>query len=230
MQEDAVRAVLFGGGGITNGCDPELDVFLMACLPDAPRIGYLGTANGDDPRRLARVMMRFQALGADVRHLPRQASAAGAQAWADELDAVYVGGGQTADMLDHWRETGLDTLLRASALRGVVLSGVSAGAVCWFEQALWDGGGARYQPLTGLGLFPGSCCPHFTTEPARAAAYREHLADGRIAGGYAIGDGAGLVLADKREPSAIVARTGSGVWRADGVEGDSRLVALPLVW
>lgn len=226
MSTIQVKAVLSGGGGVTHGSDPALEAFLVARLGDRPRVGYLGTANGDDPERLARVRQRFGELGAEVRHLPLQATAEQAEGWARDLDAVYVGGGHTERMLQSWRKTGIDRILGDAARRGVVLSGVSAGAVCWFDYALWDGAGTGYRPLQGLGLLAGSCCPHFTSEPERAAAYRAHLADARIPPGYAIGDGAALVLSRTGLATACIARPSSGVWRAEpGVNG-VRMTAL----
>ena len=221
------RAVLFGGGGVTHGLDPQLETFMMARLRPAPRVGYVGMANDDNPERLERVRRRFGELGADLRHLPMAATAGEAQDWLTGLDAIYIGGGHTERMLRRWRETGIDNLLLEAARRGVLLSGVSAGAVCWFDSALWDGAGAGYRPLKGLGLFEGSCCPHFTTEPDRAAAYDRHLADGHIGDGYAIGDGACLVLNGDGIASAFVARPGSGVWRAQRTAEGARFTPLP---
>lgn len=222
-----IRAVLSGGGGVTHGTDPQLETFLMTCLRPTPRIGYIGAANSDNPERLARVIRRFGDLGASLHHLPMQATASDAEAWARGLDAIYVGGGNTERMLRMWRETGIDHVLGDTARRGVVLSGVSAGAVCWFDFAMWDGAGTGFRPLGGLGVIPGSCCPHFTTEPERAAAYRAHLADGRIPAGYAIGDGAALVLSGGNAAIACIARPGSGVWRAERSAGDAWLTPLP---
>jgi peptidase E len=207
-----VKAVLFGGGGVTHNQDPALEDFLMTRLPQNPVIGHIGMANDDNPDRIGRVTLRFRELGGKVLHLPKDATADEADIWARGVDAVYVGGGNTARMLTNWRKTGIDRVLTAAARRGVVLSGVSAGAVAWFDFALWDGDGAGYQPLAGLGLIRGSCCPHFTTEPARAAAYRDHLKRGLIPAGYAIGDGAGLVIDGNKERTCIVARPHSGVW------------------
>jgi peptidase E len=227
MQTGRIKAVLSGGGGVTHGTDPMLEAFLVSRLGDRPRIGYLGTANADNPERLERVRRRFGELGAEVRHLPTHAAAEEAEGWSRDLDAIYVGGGHTERMLRTWRDTGIDHVLRGAAQRGVVMSGVSAGAVCWFDFALWDGAGTGFRPLEGLGVIAGSCCPHFTTEPERAAAYRAHLADGRIPAGYAIGDGAALVLSDEHVAAACIARSGSGVWRADRSDNGARLTPLP---
>lgn len=204
-----------------------LEAFLVSHLRDRPRIGYLGTANGDNPEKLARVRHRFDELRAEIRHLPLNATADKAEEWSLGLDAIYVGGGHTERMLRTWRETGIDRVLGEAVRRGVVMSGVSAGAVCWFDYALWDGAGMGYRPLEGLGVIAGSCCPHFTTEPERMAAYLAHVADGRIPAGYAIGDGAALVLSGANVAIACIARPGSGVWKTERAANDARLTPLP---
>ena len=84
-------------------------------------------------------------------------------------DVVLVGGGNTLNMLAIWRAHGLDRILREAWEAGVVLAGGSAGANCWFEATTTDSYLlGRADPLPdGIGLVPGSFCPHFDSEPAR---------------------------------------------------------------
>jgi dipeptidase E len=188
----------------------------MDLVPSQPCIGYIGFANNDNPERLERVRNRFGGLGAKVAPLLKEASVSEAEAWIGNLDAIYVGGGHTFNLLQHWKLTGIDRVILAAAHRGMLVAGVSAGATCWFDIAFWDGGETvGYQPLAGLGLFPGSCCPHYTTEPKRAATYRHHIASQIVPDGFAIGDGAGLLIEHGRAPLAIEARENTGVWRIE---------------
>lgn len=53
-------------------------------------------------------------------------------------DFIYVGGGNTVYMLEQWKETGLTELIRAAFERGVLIAGLSAGAICWFEDMYSD--------------------------------------------------------------------------------------------
>jgi len=213
------RALIFGGGGATHGTDPGLEDTMMTLLPRHPKIGYIGLANDDNPDRLARTEQRFTTLAASFTHLPKTATKTQAAAWAKNLDAIYVGGGQTAKLLATWRESGIEDVLRAAAARDVLLSGVSAGAMCWFDFTFWDGGGTNYQPLKGLGIFAGSCCVHYTTEVERAAWYKDHVLRGDIPGGFAIGDGAGLYLDHAGHCAAVEARDGTGVWTIAATKG-----------
>lgn len=84
-------------------------------------------------------------------------------------DIIYVGGGNTLKMMRRWRYLSVDRLLKKAYDQGVVLSGLSAGAVCWFEYAHsdsmsfyskdWD-----YVRVKGLGIVPFILCPHYDKE------------------------------------------------------------------
>jgi peptidase E len=80
-------------------------------------------------------------------------------------DILYVGGGTTTAMLSHWRKSGIADLLLAATRRGLVASGVSAGAICWFSDLLLKTEDDCFEPQfeqhKGLGLIAGSACPHF---------------------------------------------------------------------
>ena len=102
---------------------------------------------------------------------------------------IYVGGGNTRSMLSLWREWGVDKVLRQALHNGTVLAGVSAGAICWFEQGVTD----SVWPLgvlPCLGFLKGSCCPHFDGEAERRPAFTSMLAEGRIKAGIALDDNA----------------------------------------
>lgn len=88
-------------------------------------------------------------------------------------DLIYVGGGNTLRLMRAWRRHGIDTLLKRAAARDVVLSGVSAGAMCWFKYgnrlppSVDEGDVGAYVRLRGLGLVDGLLCPHYNSEPRR---------------------------------------------------------------
>jgi dipeptidase E len=84
-------------------------------------------------------------------------------------DIVYVGGGNTLQMMRIWRRLGVDKLLRSAWENGTVLCGISAGAICWFGSGhsdsmsfynpkKWD-----YIKVRGLGLVDGIFCPHYNS-------------------------------------------------------------------
>ena len=84
-----------------------------------------------------------------------------------KADLIYVGGGDTVFMLDHWKKTGLGERILEAYRRGVIVAGLSAGAICWFEQMYTDSanpdgkGDAPYAVYPALGILPGGACPHY---------------------------------------------------------------------
>ena len=86
-------------------------------------------------------------------------------------------------MLAVWREWGLPEILKEASAAGVVLAGVSAGAICWFEQGVTDSWADQLRPLQCMGWLSGSCCPHYDGEVERRPAYHALMLEGRIQAG-----------------------------------------------
>lgn len=87
-------------------------------------------------------------------------------------DIVYVGGGNTAKMMKVWRKTGTDKILQEAGKKGIVLSGLSAGSICWFKYGLSDSRRfknpkAKLIKVSGLGLINALHCPHYDFEKHR---------------------------------------------------------------
>src|SRR5439155_13056443 len=107
-------------------------------------------------------------------------------------DAVFVSGGNTANLLAIWRAHGFEQIVREAWEQGVVLTGWSAGMICWFEAGVTDSFGPQLDGMRdGLGFLPGSACPHYDAEERRRPVYRRLVDDGFPAG-YAADDGVGL--------------------------------------
>ena len=84
----------------------------------------------------------------------------------EKADMIYVGGGDTVFMLESWRKTGIDKLILDAYERGVIISGLSAGAICWFEKMFTDsfiisGESVEYKIHSALGVLKGGACPHY---------------------------------------------------------------------
>ena len=95
-------------------------------------------------------------------------------------------------MLAVWREWKLDKLLLKAYKRGAVLSGVSAGAICWFEQGITDSWASNLNPMECLGFLKGMACPHYQEEKDRRPSVHEMLKKGNAVPGYAIDGGAAV--------------------------------------
>jgi len=87
-------------------------------------------------------------------------------------DIVYVGGGNTAKLMKIWRKTGTDKILKEAGKKGIVLSGISAGSICWSKYGLSDSRrfnnpNAEMIKVSGLELINIVYCPHYDFEPHR---------------------------------------------------------------
>jgi peptidase E len=134
-------------------------------------------------------------------------------------DLVYVGGGNTANMLAIWREHGMDEIVREAWQAGVVLSGVSAGMICWFEAGVTDSFGPQLEGMECLGLIAGSACPHYDGEELRRPRFHE-LVGGGIPGGWAADDGVALHFQGWEPAEPITALPGKAAYRVQLVRGE----------
>lgn len=208
-----MRIIAIGGGGFTHGTFPELEEFCLAqCRCARPRIAYIGTASRDDPQKIARFKARFAGLSAEAEHVPMTVSAADLADRLAGIDLVYVGGGNTEEMVAGWRHSGWDKVLGAACRNGATLAGVSAGAVCWFETFLYSSGRGAMRPLAGLGLIPLGACPHYSTEPERRAALHEAVATGQMPPSIALDDGVAVAFQDGRPVAICRAETGADAY------------------
>jgi dipeptidase E len=108
-----------------------------------------------------------------------------------EHDVVLVGGGNTANMLAVWRVHGFDRILREAWETGVLLTGWSAGMICWFEAGVTDSFGPQLEGMRdGLGFLPGSACPHYDGEERRRPVYQRLVREG-FPSGIALDDAIG---------------------------------------
>jgi peptidase E len=118
-------------------------------------------------------------------------------------------------MLAIWRVHGFDALLREAWETGVVLAGWSAGMICWFEAGVTDSFGPQLAGMRdGLGLLPGSACPHYDSEDHRRPVYRRLVADGFPAG-YAADDRVALHFVGTELAGVWTAREGATAYRLE---------------
>ena len=148
--------------------------------------------------------------------------------FALEHDVILVGGGNTANMLAVWRVHGFDNVLREAWKRGVVLSGWSAGMICWFEAGVTDSFGPRLAGMRdGLGFLAGSACPHYDGEERRRPVYQRLVGEGFPAG-IALDDAAGVHYVGTELHEVVSSVPGSGGYVVDA-DGERPLEARILV-
>lgn len=192
--------VAMGGGGFSMDTDNTLLDDHVLWLARAargharPRVCFIGTASGDADSYLTKFYAAF-ARRAEASHLAlfvRTVVDIGALLL--DQDVIYVGGGNTASMMAVWRTHGVDRALRRAWEAGVVLTGLSAGSLCWFESGTTDSFGPLAAFHDGLGFLPGSHSPHYDGEPERRPTYHDLVGRGELPGGLAADDGAALVF------------------------------------
>ena len=222
---DRRRILAMGGGGFTMADrSAALDRLVLALTEKpVPRVCFLPTASGDGRDQTTRFFERFSGwpceptvlslfhLGRD-RIDPRELLLA--------QDAIDVGGGSMRNMLAVWREHGVHETMRSAWERGIVLAGLSAGAMCWFEGGITMSGGAP-RPAAGLGLIEGSLSVHLDGEPERLPVYREAVGSGALPPGFAVDDCAALLVCGTSVSECVASRPGARVVRvaADGEGG-----------
>ena len=192
------RILAMGGASLlASSNDGPLHRYLLDLTGQGrPRVCFLGTAGGDSHEYLA-AFYAFFARRAEASHLglfDRRVD--DIEGFLLDQDVIYVGGGNTANMLAIWRTHGVDAALRKAWQQGVILAGPSAGAVCWFEGGTTDSFGPEIGALRdGLKLLRGSFCPHYDSESLRRPRYHELVASGVLPDGYAADDSVGLLFA-----------------------------------
>lgn len=217
------RRLALLGGGFSTDEDGLLDDWLLGqARASRPKVCFVPTASGDAPGYIERFLDAFGSRRCEPSVLPlfrREVDDATLRSFLLAQDVVYVGGGNTANLLAVWRTHGVDRLLAEAYDRGTLLCGISAGANCWAEGSHTD----SFGPLTflpdGLGLLPGSVCPHYDSEPGRRPSYREAVATGRLPAGWALDDGVGALFMEGKLAEVVTRAPGAGLYR---VEPDGR--------
>jgi dipeptidase E len=211
-------------GGFTG--EPTLRDYVLS-LADAarPKVQFLGTAVGDDPSATERFYEQWPATRCEPADVPLFGVPDRPNERLREADVIVVSGGNTANMLAVWRAQGVDKTLREAWERGVVLTGWSAGAICWFDSGVTDSFSSELDPIDGcLGFLGGSMCPHYDSEERRRPVYTRLVREGMLPPGLAADDAVGLHLAGTELVEAVSAVAGSAAYRVDSA-GETRLDA-----
>jgi peptidase E len=219
--------VALGGGGFGGaGDDAELDDFVLGLAGvERPAVCFVPTASGDSDAYVVAFHAAFPPGRARATHLPLFVrDGRDVRRHLLSQDVIYVGGGNTVNMLAIWRAHGVDAILREAWEAGVVLAGMSAGALCWFEGGITDSYGAVDGLPDGLGLLPGSMCPHFNSEPGRRPVYLRLVAEGALPPGIAADDNCALHFRGTALAEAVSSRDGADAYRIDA-SGEAPLAA-----
>jgi dipeptidase E len=161
-----------------------------------PRLCFLPTASADNPYAMTSWFELCSGLNVEAFVQRMFISSYNQKQSFEEallsMDAIVVGGGNTLNMLAVWKAQGVDEILRTAWERGIVLSGGSAGSLCWFEQGTTDSRPKEITEIECLGFLKGSHCPHYDSEPTRRPLYHSYIKSKKLKNGYACDDSAGI--------------------------------------
>jgi peptidase E len=224
------RIVGFGGRSVAaEGELSRLEKYVVELSgKKRPKVMYVPTPAADADGRIVSFYERWTGH-AEPSHV-KLFGAPDASAWRPRLlaqDVICVSGGNTANALAIWRAHGVDVALRDAWESGIVLCGVSAGMICWFECSVTDSFGPALAPLRdGLGFLAGSACPHFDGEERRRPVYHQLVAGG-FPGGFAVDEYAGLHFEGTAVKEAVTELPGHGAYRVELVGGEVRETVIP---
>jgi peptidase E len=196
----------------------------------APKVCFLPTACGDSAELIRSFYEAAMLRGFAASHLAlfTMPNVEDITAHLLEQDVIWVWGGSVAGLLAMWRLHGVDQAMRAAWQAGVVLTGVSAGSICWHVGGTTDSFGPDLRPVTnGLGLLPYSNGVHYDSEEQRRPLFQSLIGDGTLPDGYASDDGTGLLYRGTRMVEAVAEKPDRScyrVWRdSDGTVSEERL-------
>lgn len=173
---DEMNIVAIGGGEMGEAETLPIDKFIVELTgKSAPKALYIPTAGGDRPESCARFDSIYQnKLGCRTDHLRLFGKHSDRERMEEKIlsaDLIYVGGGNTLRMMKLWRKLGTDQVLAQAGKQGTILSGISAGAICWHAYGHSDSQAFSadskewaYIRVQGMGLLPGTFCPHLDKE------------------------------------------------------------------
>ncbi|UXH44831.1 peptidase E [Rossellomorea vietnamensis] len=216
------QIIAMGGGGFSM--EPGnllLDQYIInQSKVSRPKVCFLPTASGDAEGYIERFYKSFTSLSSEPSHLSLfKPSTRDLEGFLLEKDIIYVGGGNTKNMLALWKEWGIDVILRKAWESGTILTGLSAGSICWFEEGTTDSYGDGLETIKGLGLIAGSHSPHYDGEENRRPLYHSFIERGELKPGYAADDGAALHFIDEGLSRAVSSRPHASAYRVEKIDG-----------
>jgi dipeptidase E len=225
------QIIAIGGGGFS--IEPEnaaLDRYVLSQTRRSnPAVCFLATASGDADEYIARFYAAFSKYRCRPSHVPLFARTPDLEKVLSAQDVICVGGGNTKSMLAVWRDWQLPAFLRRAWLSGIVLAGVSAGAICWFEYGVTDSWAERLAALPCLGILPGTCCPHYDGEAERRPALQRLVAQRAVPTALALDDGAAAHFVGRKLTRIVSSRPNARGYRVHRSASQSVETPLPTV-
>ncbi|MDA7735396.1 peptidase E [Gammaproteobacteria bacterium] len=199
------QIIAIGGGGFGRVIkDLKIERYIKSQSSKTnPKICFIPTATGDDQGYIDNFYKAFNELGCETSHINFFKRTIDLKSHILNQDIIYVGGGNTKSMLAVWKEWGLDLILEEAYQEGIIMSGVSAGAICWFKEGITDSWAGHQATIDCLGFVEGICCPHYDEEPERIPYVKDILTNKKIDSCLAIEGYTALHLIDDKPAYSV---------------------------
>lgn len=196
-KENYGQIIALGGGGFSDQPDNLLlDEYLLLQTNKAkPKVLFLPTAGGDHEDYISKFYRAYKKFNCTPVHLSlikKPVSHKKLEQLVMSQDLIFVGGGSPKFLMQVWRKAGLDRIIKKAWKEGIILSGMSAGAICWFEDGFTNPKDDIWRRINCLGFLEGSFCPHYDKRGELRKAYRKMIVTGEISDGYGVQDGVAL--------------------------------------
>jgi len=223
--------IAIGGGGF--GRNPGVGTIEKYILEqskiDKPNICFIPTATGDsDPYKVS-YYATLNKLNCNPSHLDLFKRTPNLEELIHKQDIIFVGGGNTKSMLSVWKEWGLDTILKKAYENGIIMSGVSAGAICWFEKGITDSWSDKLNVLDCLSFTRGNCCPHYDEEAERKPSLSTFINNNNLNDCYAIDGGCALHIRNDKVYRVVSFTEGKNSFLVKKENGLIQECALPKI-
>ena len=174
--------VAIGGGGFGRSLgELKIEKYITSLVKkERSKICFIPTASGDNDLYKLNFYRAFSKLNCTTSHLDLFSRTENLENKILSQDIIYVGGGNTKSMLGVWNEWNLHNILKIGYEKGIVMSGVSAGAICWFNKGITDSFANKLEIIDCLGIIEGVACPHYDEEEEREPFVNEIIKKHRI--------------------------------------------------
>ena len=186
--------IAIGGGGFgRNPNHRKIEKYILELTgKEKPNIVFFPTASAENQDYIIKFYKCFTKMNCEPSHVTFFQRTPRLDSIINKADVIYVGGGNTKSMLAVWKEWKLDKLILKAYNNGKILCGVSAGAICWFEQGITDSWASNLNVMDCLGFLPEMACPHYQEEKDRRPDVHKMLKQGKCGSGWAIDGGAAI--------------------------------------
>lgn len=205
------QIIALGGGGFSMEQDnPLFDNYILnASGKPNPKICFFGNAGGDAQDYIDKFYNVYNKLNCVPSHISLKTKPEiNLEKFILDQDILFVGGGSTRFLMAQWKNYGLDKIMKKAYDKGIVLSGMSAGAIVWFSDGIYNPEDTKLMKLPCLGLLQGSFCPHYDERTELRFSFREIISEGTLKNGYGVEDYCGLHFINNQLYTVISSRKG----------------------